>query len=235
MSDTKPKFSDLPLTPDTNHGLKPINETPEELVLEPRPVPRQERAVPQPPPVLKAAPTPAPVLEARPTPTPIRRAVYRETEVPAPKRAPSRGMIVLGFLGVVFGVWTMAFRGYLRPLSEPGTERPDFTRGLDSPVYQVPGPGNQCLVELESVPTGSLVRVNRFWTGGVTPTVLGLPCNQSALITLTTPQGQVSHEAFKPSRALETQKVRVSNSPFFRAATWLLVVADFHARLLGRP
>ncbi len=222
----KPKKNNLAI--DTKeHDLVPIDESPDSGRHQP-PARREPSWEP------KAMPTPEP--ERRETgervliTKPFKARSFRRPRVSAPDRQPvSRSFYVLIVLGFLGGAWMTAFHSYLSPLSKPATARPQQTNGKGFPVYQVPGSGPRCLVELETTPSGTQVRVNRVWSGGLTPTVLSLPCKQSALLTLTTRDGLVTHETLKPTKPVETFKLKISKSAVSRALTWLRLVSDFHS------
>lgn len=159
---------------------------------------------------------------------------HNRATAPAEKRGRSRSFLVLLVVSFLGGLWLTAFHTYLGPLSKPATARPQQANGKGFPVYQIPGAGPRCLVELESMPSGTQVRVNRVWSAGLTPTTVSLSCQKTALLTLTTKDGLVSHETLKPTRPLESRKLKVSMSPVFRATTWLLLVSDFHAQFFQK-
>jgi hypothetical protein len=216
------------INPKSSVPLTPLDEkTDSRITPRPPPVPRQE-----------APGRPFGGEEELPAPRP--RAVPSERlELERPFRSPRRRpryqklLISLVVAASAAGIWVVSFRSYLRPLSAKPTARLDDTRKMELPVYEVPSRGPSCLVELKSDPVGSEVRLNRVWFGGMTPTMLSLPCRQTTLLTLTTRKGSVSHQLLSPVRPLETLELRVSKSPVFRAATWWWLLIDFHSRFFG--
>jgi len=140
--------------------------------------------------------------------------------------------VALGVLAVIGAIWLVSFLRFLGPLSEAPSERVDTSH--NQPIYQIPGPGGRCLLELDSKPTGAVVRVNRFWSGGMTPTILSLPCQHVALITLKAPSGLTTHQFYRPTKLVETRKYKILKSFYARLAAGLRLVIAFHTSSSGK-
>ncbi len=154
---------------------------------------------------------------------------YRQRRVSGPVK---KRWVVAGMLTIAAGAWLVSFLNFIAPLSESPSERVDTRH--NSPVYEVPGAGRRCLVELDTSPSGVQVRVNRFWSGGLTPTTLSIPCGENALVTLKAADGTMTHQFVRPIELQERRKYRISKAYQARLAAWLRLVIAFHTDFLAK-